>query len=113
MAPLPSEVAFSSAPLYTFSNTRGTARMNVGWNEPSAGSSADISPQCPSTTPPSMQPTWMIRAKTCASGRKSSVLGSGAPTTSVSGPRNALRTQDSRFSWVSSQPLGRPVVPEV
>ena len=99
--------------LYTFSNTRGTARMNVGRNEASAGSSAVRSAQCPSTIPPSMQPTWMILANTCASGRNSSVPGSSAPAMTVSGPRKALRTSDSRFSWVSSQPLGRPVVPEV
>ena len=87
--------------------------MNVGRNEASAGSSAVRSPQCPSTIPPSMQPTSMIRAKTCASGRNSSVPGFSIPATMASGPRNALRTSDSRFSWVSAQPLGRPVVPEV
>ena len=113
MAPLPSLAAFCSALLKTFSNTRGTARMNVGRNEASAGSSAFRSPQCPRTTPPSRQPTWMIRAKTCASGRKSSVLVSGISVICASGPWNALRTSASRFAWVSSQPLGRPVVPEV
>ena len=35
------------------------------------------------------------------------------PATTVSGPRKAFRTSARRFSWVSSQPLGRPVVPEV
>ena len=55
----------------------------------------------------------MIRANTCASGRNSSVPGSGIPATRVSGPRKAFRTSARRFSWVSSQPLGRPVVPEV
>ena len=78
-----------------------------------AGSSALMSPQCPSTIPASMQPTSMTRAKTCASGRNSSVPESSMLVKSVSGPRNALRTAASRFWWVSSQPLGRPVVPEV
>ena len=85
----------------------------MGRNAASAGSSSFRSAQCPSTTPASMQPTSMIRAKTCASGRNSSVPASSVPVKSASGPRNALRTAASRFSWVSSQPLGRPVVPEV
>ena len=32
--PLPSAVARCEAVLKTFSNTRGTARMKVGWNTP-------------------------------------------------------------------------------
>ena len=87
--------------------------MNVGRNAARAGSSSLRSPQCPSTIPASMQPTSMIRAKTCASGRNSSVPGSSVPVKFTSGPRNALRTAASRLWWVSSQPLGRPVVPEV
>ena len=85
----------------------------MGWNEARAGSSAVRSPQCPSTIPPSMQPTSMILAKTCASGKNSRVLASTVSITIASGPWNALRTSASRFSWVSSQPFGRPVVPEV
>ena len=72
-----------------------------------------MSAQCPSTMPASRQPTSMIRAKTCASGRNSSVLGSAIWWIGASGPMNALRTTASRFSWVRSQPLERPVVPEV
>ena len=72
-----------------------------------------MSEQCPRMMPASRQPTSMIRAKTCASGRNSSVLASDVSWIAASGPMNALRTSASRFSWVSSQPLGRPVVPEV
>ena len=62
--------------------------------------------------PSSMQPIWMTRASTCASGRNSSVEPPGA--VKISGaPALALRTSASRLRWVSSQPLGRPVVPEV
>ena len=55
----------------------------------------------------------MIRAKTCASGMKSSVLPPAVSKISGRAPCTALRTADSRFRCVSSQPLGRPVVPEV
>ena len=51
----------------------------MGRKAASAGSSASRSAQCPSTTPASMQPTSMIRAKTCASGRNSSVPASSGP----------------------------------
>ena len=54
----------------------------------------------------------MIRAKECASGRNSSADRPGSVKISGSAPI-ALRTLDSRFAWVSSQPFGRPVVPEV
>ena len=55
----------------------------------------------------------MIRAKLCASGRNSRVDAPGSVSTLASGPATALRTSDSRLPWVSSQPLGRPVVPDV
>ena len=55
----------------------------------------------------------MTRAKTCASGRNSSVDAVPAAWIAASGPMNAFLTAASRFSWVSSHPLGRPVVPEV
>ena len=35
--PLPSAAAFCEAELNTFSKTRGTARMNVGWNDAEVG----------------------------------------------------------------------------
>ena len=55
----------------------------------------------------------MIRAKTCASGRNSRVEAVPEAFSAASGPMNVFLTAASRFSWVSSQPLGRPVVPEV
>ena len=59
-----------------------------------------------------MQPIWMIRAKTWASGRKSSVE---APSVSksVSSSSTATPSSNMKLPWVSMQPLGRPVVPEV
>ena len=98
MAPFFSLTAFCSALLYTFSNTRGTARMNVGRKAARAGSSSLMSPQCPSTIPASTQPTSMTRAKTCASGRNSSVPASSGAVKAVSGPRNTLRTAARKFS---------------
>ena len=58
------------------------------------------------------QPTWMIRAKTWARGRKSSVE---APSVSKSRSSSSTATPSSnmKLPWVSMQPLGRPVVPEV
>jgi hypothetical protein len=55
----------------------------------------------------------MIRANACASGRNSSVEPSRMPKISGSAPSTALRTSASRLAWVSWQPFGRPVVPEV
>ena len=72
-----------------------------------------MSAQCPSTMPASRVPTSMTRAKTCASGRNSRVDAASAVWIAASGPMNAFRTAASRFPWVSSHPLGRPVVPEV
>ena len=69
--------------------------------------------QCPSTMPASSVPTSMTRAKTCARGRNSSVDAVPSAWMEASGPMNAFLTAASRFSWVSSHPLGRPVVPEV
>ena len=54
----------------------------------------------------------MKRAKTCASGRKSSVDAPSRLTTS-SIFAVAFSARPRKFSCVSSQPLGRPVVPEV
>ncbi len=62
--------------------------------------------------PSSIQPTWMTRASTCASGRNSSV--EPPVTLKISGlAALPLRTSASMLRCVSSQPLGRPVVPDV
>ncbi len=56
-------------------------------------------------------PHWITLPKTCASGRNSST---DPPDVSSSGNTSATeRTSDCMLRWVSSQPLGRPVVPEV
>jgi hypothetical protein len=55
----------------------------------------------------------MMRAKECASGRKRSVEGLGISKSCGSAPWTALRTVEIMFACVSSQPFGRPVVPEV
>jgi len=59
-----------------------------------------------------MHPSWMIRPKTWASGRKSRVE---APWTEKSWgmPATMLLTSNMKLPWVSMQPLGRPVVPDV
>ena len=104
--------AWSSAPLYTFSNTRGTARMKVGWKLPRSATRFATSGVCPRTVPDSRQPIWMMRAKEWASGRKSRAERPGTVKISGRAPI-ALRTSASMFACVSSHPLGRPVVPEV
>ncbi len=57
----------------------------------------------------------MIRAKTWASGRNSSVeapspASDGANSSSSS---SATASSNMKLPWVSMQPFGRPVVPEV
>ena len=54
----------------------------------------------------------MIRAKECASGRNSSADRPGSAKICGSAPIE-FRTSASRLAWLSWQPLGRPVVPEV
>jgi hypothetical protein len=56
-------------------------------------------------------PIWISRANEWASGRKSSVV---APSLKRFGSTGiALQMSESRLRWVSTQPLGRPVVPLV
>jgi len=67
----------------------------------------------PMTVFVSTQPTWMMRASECASGRNRRVERPSMVKTSFMGPLLTLMTSKARLRWVSSQPLGRPVVPEV
>ena len=67
---------------------------------------------CPSTAPDATHITSMYRANTCASGMNSSVRAPSCATTSGS-PAVPSRASEVKFLWVSSVPLGRPVVPEV
>ncbi len=101
----------------TFSKTRGTARMNVGWNSAKSSSRLRMSEEWPSRTRAFTAPTSTMRAKTWASGRKSSVAGASLPSDagSKSSGRSARTTVSSnmKLPWVSMQPLGLPVVPEV
>ena len=65
----------------------------------------------PSVTLLANAATVMARASTCASGRKTSIL---SPLSSSVGKQSlAPRISYSRLEWVSWQPLGLPVVPEV
>ena len=66
----------------------------------------------PSRTRALTAPTWMIRAKTWASGRKSRVEASSGSNSSCSSG-TATPSSNMKLPWVSRQPLGRPVVPEV
>ena len=56
--------------------------------------------------------TTSRRANTCAIGRNISIREPGGSTCSPS-RFSALRVVSTKFAWVSSAPLGRPVVPEV
>ena len=110
--PRPSAVAFCEAVLNTFSNTRGTARMNVGWNSARSSSRCLMSLVWPTLTRAFTAPTWMIRANTWASGRNSSVAASsGANSPCISS--TATPSSNMKLPCVSMQPFGRPVVPEV
>ena len=65
-----------------------------------------------------MTPIWIMRAKTWASGRNSSVEAFSSVKTlaSVASESFGLMTlpaSNRKLPWVSSQPFGRPVVPEV
>ena len=70
---------------------------------------------CPSRTRARRQPTATIRPKTWESGRKSSVEAGSVLTDLKTGCSSsvALSTSAKKLPWVSTQPLGRPVVPEV
>ncbi len=56
-------------------------------------------------------PTWMTRASTWARGMNSRI----DPSTFMNRPSRPipLPTSNRKLPWVSSQPLGRPVVPLV
>ena len=54
----------------------------------------------------------MKRAKMCAVVMKSSVDAPGSATTSLSATAE-LRQSSTKFEWVSTQPLGLPVEPDV
>ncbi len=56
--------------------------------------------------------TEMKRAKTCASGRNMMVRACSL-TIWRSEVARAFSDSSTKLPWVSSQPLGRPVVPEV
>ena len=71
-----------------------------------------MSDECPIRTPAVTASTSTNRANTCASGRKSSVEAPSALTTSESFSA-AFSARVRKLPWVSSTPLGRPVVPEV
>ncbi len=68
--------------------------------------------QCATCMPPSAQYTCAPRPSTCASGRNNTVFAPGSFTTGCVVATN-VRTTNIRFSWVITQPLGRPVVPDV
>ena len=71
-----------------------------------------MSAACPRRARARMQPSWMSRPNTWAMGRNSSVDEPGARKTSLSAT-TTLSTSNMRLPWVSMQPFGRPVVPEV
>jgi hypothetical protein len=56
-----------------------------------------------------------IRPKTCASGRKSRVEASSPGLEWKTGSQRpvSMAVSNMKLEWVMTQPLGRPVVPEV
>ncbi len=80
--------------------------------EPSAGSSCRVSGWWPVRTPAWMSRIEMNRANTCAVVMNSSVDAPGVDTTSSSALAE-LRESSTKLLCVSTQPLGRPVDPEV
>lgn len=113
----PSDSALRREASKTFSKMYGTARMNVGRNVTRSGISAlaDSSGWWPSFTRPRIAATSTIRPKTWASGRKSRVAASSPGRERKTGLQRATMVSVSNMKWacVSTQPLGRPVVPEV
>ena len=85
--------------------------MNVGRKVARSATRALVSGVCPRMAPAGMTSTSMNRANTCASGMKSRVREPGGQTSPSSA--TALRARSTKLPWVSSAPLGRPVVPEV
>ena len=100
------------AVLKTFSKTRGTASRNVGRNPASWVARSVTSEEWPSRVRVRMLPTWITRAKTWASGRNSRVAASSSSNSSLSSTV-ATPSSNMKLPWVSMQPLGRPVVPDV
>ncbi len=91
--------------------------MNVGRNAARSGSRAAAF-SCgwwPNLTRPRIAATCTIRPKTCASGRKSRVAASSPGLEWNTGSQRSMTVSASnmKFAWVMTQPLGRPVVPEV
>ena len=92
--------------------------MNVGWKVAKSAIRFFTSAVWPSWPRAMTTPTSIIRANTCASGRNSRVeaFSSWKTFDSVASASLALMTlaaSKRKFPWVSSQPLGRPVVPDV
>ncbi len=114
---LPSFSAVRRAALKTFSKMYGTARMNEGRNAARSGSSAAALRfgWWPILTRPRTAATCTMRPKTCASGRKSSVVASSPRLERKTGSQRPTITSASNMKLACEirQPLGRPVVPDV
>lgn len=113
----PSVSAARRAARNTFSKTYGTASTNVGRNAARSGSSASAlsADWWPSFTRPRTAAISTMRLKTCASGRNSSVDASRPDSERKTGSQclTSVSASKMKLPWVSTQPLGRPVVPDV
>jgi len=96
--------------VYSFSKIRGTDGSNVGRTCASSGTIARTSPpKYTSVAPASRLAYWVIWANTCACGRNRYTT---SPATTL--PNCSLIAHRvSQLRWVSTQPFGGPVVPEV
>jgi hypothetical protein len=114
---LPSFSALRREALKTFSKMYGTPRKNVGLNAARSGSraAAFICGWWPKRTRPRIAATCTIRPKTCASGRNSRVAASSPFLEWNTGSQRSMTVSASymKLPWLITQPLGRPVVPEV
>ena len=109
---LPASAALCAAPAQTFSKIRGTTSRNVGLKPARSSSSSLALAVWPTVVPALRQITWTARARTWASGRNIRVRAWGCSRISGRNSTMFLATR-AKFPWVISQPLGRPVVPEV
>jgi hypothetical protein len=110
----PAVSARSRAPATILSSTRGTMSRMVGRNTGSCLVRGPGPGRYPARLPARTMQSATTRARMCDSGRKNRVDASSASTRSrTPGTAMTARTAAVRLPWLSMQPFGRPVLPEV
>ncbi len=105
---------WSSIPLVAavkiFSNSRGTDGKCVGWiSARFARIFAGSRSQYAIVAPASIEAIWVMRARTCASGRNMNTVW----VSSNRIRRRYISIVEMTLPWLSMQPFGGPVVPDV